>query len=164
MQDSLIIRLIELEEFGQQFSGEIDAAIYQLKALDADSASNLNYDLFVQRFDSELLVTGKLNTQFQLQCVRTLHPFQKTISIKDFQQSFEIKEEVVDLTQTLREEILLQLPVYPTCDMADEPMQCEVEEKYLALDKDQEGSVKDQSAKAEDDRWSALDSLGDLNT
>ena len=163
MIPKLEIILAELPEFGEQIKGEISPDIFELnEQLEGKPTTGLIYDLNVQQFDSELLVRGSIHTVFELTCVRTIHPFTMTIRIDDFATSIEISEDTMDLTEQLREEILLLLPIYPVCDMGDEGMTCEIEEKYLALDKDQESDLEEKPAESQDDRWSALDQLDNL--
>lgn len=159
---SLEITLGELPEFGEQKTGEIPSEVFELRPEEGKAETGLKYDLFIQRFDDELLLTGKIEASFQLECVRTLHPFKKTITVEGFAHTFEIEEEVINVTDQLREEIMLLLPVYPVCDMGDEEMTCNIEEKYLALDKDPESDLEDQPATKNDTRWDALDQLDNL--
>ena len=105
MIELLEIELHELSEFGDQLQGEIHPDIFELKDDEGKAVSGLKYDLYVQRFETELLLQGKLSAEFELECVRTLHPFTKTIAIKEFTVSIEIVEEVVNPTEQLREEI-----------------------------------------------------------
>lgn len=162
MEKTLEINLAELTEFGNQIQGEVDPSVFDLKEAEGEAKTGMKYDLFIQRFENELLCQGSLEAVFELQCVRTLHSFVKTISVKDLAVSVEILEGEVNPTEQLREEIMILLPVYPTCDMGDEKMTCEIEEKYLALDKDHKDGLEDQPSDSSDDRWSALDQLGDL--
>lgn len=162
MTELLEINLNELSEFGDQLTGEIHPDIFELKDDEGKAVTGLNYDLNVQRFDTELLLQGRVYAEFELECVRTLHPFKKTIEVSDFSVSLEIVEEVVNPTEQLREEIMILFPTYPVCDMADEKMSCQVEEKYLALDKDQKTDLEEQPQNTPDDRWSTLDQLENL--
>lgn len=162
MQDTLEINLASLPEFGDQISGEIKPEIYELKEQEGKATTGLVYDLHIQQFETELLLRGSISTVFELQCVRTLHPFTKTIALDNIALSIEITEEAVNPTEQLREEIMILLPVNPVCEMGDEKMSCEIEEKYLALDKDQTDDLEEQPADKQDNRWSALDQLDNL--
>ena len=162
MSVKLEIELGKLSEFGDKLSGEIHSDVFELNESEGVTKSGLIYDFHAQRFDEELLLQGSIKTVFELECVRTLHPFIKTIEVKGLALAIKIEEEVVDVTEQLREEIMLLLPVYPVCEMGDEKMSCEVEEKYLALDKDQNLDLEQKPAENQDDRWAALDNLGNL--
>lgn len=165
MPDRLLIDLPTLPEEGKNFSGELPAEIFDLPRHDPQPVGPLTYDLEVQRFGPELLLTGTLSAPFEFTCVRTLHPFVKTIRIDPANIALEIEQEgVVDATEALREEILIEFPEYPRCDDADEPMHCEIDPRYLAVDKPS-GDTLDTRPRAQgDDRWSALDALDNLDS
>ena len=83
--------------------------------------------------------------------------FIKTISLEQFGQSFEIEDSNVDLTEALREEVLMHFPNYPKCDEADDPHTCKIEERYLSVDKDPDNSVDEAPESTSDNQWGALD-------
>ncbi|MFC4995418.1 YceD family protein [Rubritalea tangerina] len=159
MKTALVIELANLPEEGKSFEGELDPALYDLPKRDAKPAGPLYYDLHVQRFENELLVRGFLSSAFEFVCVRTNKEFIKTISIEEFANSFEIDSGNVDLTEALREEVLMAFPAYPRCDEADEPLECKIDERYLAVDKDPNDGVDEAPQSTSDDRWDALDQL-----
>lgn len=161
----LLIDLPTLPEEGKNFSGELPAEIFDLPAHDAKAVGPLVYELYVQRFASELLLSGSISAPFEFTCVRTLHPFVQTISLGETNMSLEIgSESVIDATDALREEILIHFPADPRCDDADQPMHCEIDPRYLAVDKDATGAVETAPRAAGDDRWSALDALDQLDS
>ena len=157
MQEKLEIDLSQLPEEGKAYSGELDAKVFGLSENDAKSMGGLEYDLYVQRFDDELLLRGYLAAPFEFTCVRTNKLFIQTISLEEVAVSIEVDSGMVDATEAIREEVLINFPAYPRCDQADEPMECELEERYLALDKPPEDSVSDAPSDEKDDQWSALD-------
>lgn len=165
MSDRLLIDLHNLPEEGKRFSGELPAEIFELPQDDAQPTGPLAYDLHVQRFGSELLLSGTLSAPFEFTCVRTLHPFVKTLRVEGAAIALEIDQEsVLDATEAVREEILLAFPDYPRCDEADEPMHCEIDPRYLAVDKSAGDGVETRPRAAGDDRWSALDALDNLDS
>ena len=165
MSSRLSIDLFTLPEEGKNFSGELPPEIFDLPAHDPQPVGPLSYDLHVQRFGSELLLSGSLSVPFELTCVRTLHPFVKTLRVEPATIAVEIEQEGdVDATDALREEVLLEIPDYPRCDEADEPMHCEIDSRYLAVDKPAEDTVETRPRAAGDDRWSALDALDNLDS
>lgn len=163
MSDRLVIDLATLPEQGKQLAGELPPEIFDLPPADAAPASPLGYDLHIQRFGSELLVTGSLEAAFDFTCVRTLHPFRQTIRLQGVALSLEITAETpLDLTDALREEILIQFPADPVCDHGDTPMRCEIDPRYLAVDKPAPDDVEPAPPRGGDQRWAALDALKDL--
>lgn len=159
MQTHLTIDLNTLPEEGKQFEGELDPALYKLPEHDAQPTGPLYYDLNVQRFESELLVRGYISTPFKFTCVRDSTKFIQTISLEEFGHSYEINDAQMNLTESLREEVLMAFPDYPRCDEADEPHACNIDDRYLAVDKDTDSSVDPAPQEQNDTRWSALDDL-----
>jgi len=163
MKHNLIIDLASLPEEGKEFSGELPQEIFDLPADDAQATGPLEYDVRVQRFESELLITGELSAPFEFTCVRTLHPFIQTIRLDNAAISVEIeKQGEIDLTDALREEILINFPIDPRCEEGDIPQQCEIDPRYLSVDKPTEDELSTPPRAEGDDRWSALDILKDL--
>jgi uncharacterized metal-binding protein YceD (DUF177 family) len=165
MSDRLLIDLSTLPEEGKNFTGELPVEIFDLPEYDAKPLGPLSYDLRVQRFGSELLLSGRLSATFEFMCVRTIHPFAKTVTVEGANVAVEIENEgTLDATEAVREEILLAFPDYPRCDEADEPMHCEIDPRYLAVDKPAGGGVETRPRAPGDDRWAALDALDNLDS
>lgn len=163
------IDLPNLPEDGLPLSGEIPPESFQLQQGDARPASPLKYQLWVQRFDNELLLTGELEMTFSLTCMRSLHPFLQTIFLPDTAISVEITEGgILDLTDSLQEEVLIELPTNPRCEEGDTEMTCEVDERYLAVD-NLEDSITEPApthggSTQEENPWAALDALDEEST
>lgn len=164
MEKHLIIDLANLPEEGKAFSGELDGAIFGLPQGDAVSVGPMEYDLWVQRFESELLATGSVSAPFEFTCVVTLKPFVKTIRIPRLAVSVEIGNSgQVNLGEALREEVLIEFPADPRCDEGDVPEPCEIDSRYLAVDKPRGDDLSIAPRSEGDDRWSALNDLTGLN-
>lgn len=156
----LVIDLGTLPEEGKEVRGDLDAAIFDLPASDAQPLGPLHYELHVQRFGDELLFQGSLSAPFEFECVRTLQRFKQTISLPEAAISLEIGGQAeIDATEALREEVLLAFPAYPRCDEGDEPLPCELDPRYLAVDNPGEDDVEVPPAAQGDSRWAALDAL-----
>jgi uncharacterized metal-binding protein YceD (DUF177 family) len=163
MKGHLIIDLATLPEEGKAFSGELPKEIFDLPEGDAQPTGPLEYDLWVQRFSSELLLTGNLSAPFEFTCVRTLHPFVQTIRLESAAISLEIgRESEIDANDALREEILINFPADPRCEEGDVPQKCEIDSRYLSVDKSAEDELPTPPRAGSDDRWSALDNIKDL--
>lgn len=158
---ALHIDLENLPANGKSFAGELDPALFELGPDDATPQGPLYYELFAQRFETELLLQGSLSAAFQFTCVRTLHDFVQTISLPNAAVSVEITQETMDVTEALREEILLLFPAHPHCDDGDDEVECEIEEKYLAVDKTPLSGVEAPPAHDGDSRWDALNQIPD---
>jgi len=163
VKGKLVIELEHLPEEGKQLTGELPQEIFDLPAGDATAAGPLVYDLHAQRFGSELMLRGMIEAPFEFTCVRTLHPFIQTIRLDDAVVSLEILSEgQIDATEALREEVLIHFPIDPRCDNADEPQECEIDPRYLSVDKSPEDGLPTPPRAASDDRWSTLDGLKNL--
>ena len=163
MKTQLKIDLAALPEEGKSISGELPGEIFDLPEGDARAVGPLLYDLRAQRFGSELLLTGTLSAPFEFTCVRTLHPFIQTIRLDDAAISLELGNEgEVEVSEALREEILIHFPLDPRCEEGDVPQKCEIDPRYLSVDKPDEDALPTPPRAVGDDRWSALDTLKDL--
>ena len=162
MKGHLMIDLATLPEEGKELSGELPKEIFDLPEGDAVPTGPLEYDLRAQRFGSELLLTGTVSAPFEFTCVRTLHPFVQTIRLDDAAISLEIgRESEIDATEALREEILINFPIDPRCEEGDVPQKCEIDSRYLSVDKSAEVGLPTPPRAESDDRWSALDNFKD---
>jgi len=158
-----MIDLASLPDEGKGLSGELPKEIFDLPEGDAKALGPLEYDFWAQRFGSELLLTGSLSAPFEFTCVRTLHPFVQTIRLEGAAISIEIENEgEIDVSEALREEVLLNFPVDPRCEEGDVPQKCEIDPRYLSVDKPAEDELPTPPRAGGDDRWSALDNLKDL--
>ena len=140
METRLLVDVSRLDPEGETLEGEVDC-------IDLDEAfvkpfGGVRYRLDLQVFGTELLVRGRLEQDFDLVCSRCGKDFDTTIKVEDYTISYEVDEKSpeVDLTEDLRESIILNLPTYPVCDEA-----CPGIEQKTEMPKD--------------DRWGALDQL-----
>lgn len=116
MQERLIIDVSRLKQGGERIEGEVDA-------IDIDEEfvhpfGGIRYSLFVQAIGDELLVRGRAEQDFDLVCSRCGKDFDTTVKAEDFTTSVELDEnaEEIDLTDEIREAVLLELPNYPLCE------------------------------------------------
>lgn len=77
----------------------------------------LSYDLTVQRVSDELIVRGTLKINFGCRCARCGDNFIKNILITHFCRNFALtsKNDLINLTPDVREDILLSLPMVAVC-------------------------------------------------
>jgi len=138
--ERLIVDVSRLDPDGETLEGEVDAIDLEEELV--RPFGGIRYRLDAQVFGTEFLVRGHLEQDFDLVCCRCGKDFDTTVKVDDFTTSVEISETQpeVDLTDELRECIILNLPTYPVCDEA-----CPGIEQKAAL--------------PEDDRWGALDQL-----
>jgi uncharacterized protein len=114
----LIVDVARLEEGGEHYKGELPVDALDLgESVVFSPAGGLSYDLFIQALGTELLVRGKLSLPLNCVCVRCAAEFKAFAQEAEFVTSIEISEttDFLDLTDEVREAIILALPGYPVC-------------------------------------------------
>ena len=141
VEKKLVVEVGRLDPDGEELEGEVECVDLDEEFVKA--FGGVRYRLHVQAIGSELLVRGGLEQDFDLVCSRCGRDFEDTIHVDDFVASFEIGEntEEIDLTEEIRESVILNLPTYPVCD-----------ETCPGVEQKTEGRLAD-------DRWNVLDKL-----
>ena len=154
MNDKLLIDVLRLDKDGEDFEGVLDDAVLELDGDLLRPFAGIRYSLFAQQLGRELLVRGTLAQDFDAVCSRCGGDFDFTVTVPDFTVSVETddKTEYVDLTDEVRQSIILALPTYPVCRPECLGV-CPSCGKNL-----NEGSCGCTHDEA-DDRWGALDGL-----
>ena len=97
--------------------GEEPSSILDLHEPDIRPAGPVRYALDVGLSGSGLFATGQLAVDLDLQCVNCLEAFRYPLKVDQFACQVELTgTETVDLTEPIREDILLALPPHPHCD------------------------------------------------
>lgn len=159
MQKSLIISLEEFPEEGVRLSGELDGALFDIDSEAVRSTGPLSYELEAQLFDTELVVHGRVSAPFSLRCDRCLAHFDYTVELPALALSYEVKGKLsADITEDLREELILALPAYPKCELSG--LECEINDILgdFRLDKNPDSGV-DSATPSGESVWDALDRL-----
>ena len=140
VDEKLIVDASRVDPEGEEIEGEVMAVDLDEEFVKA--FGGVRYRLSLQVFGTELLVRGHLEQDFDLVCARCGKDFDDTVKVDDFTQSYEFGEKSpeVDLTEDVRESIILALPTYPVCGET-----CP--------------GVEQRAAMPEDDRWGVLDNL-----
>jgi uncharacterized metal-binding protein YceD (DUF177 family) len=140
IEERLEIDVSRLDPAGELLEGEVDAV--GLEEEFVRSFGGVRYRLRAEAIGSELLVRGSLEQDFELVCSRCGKDFDDTVKVDDFMVSVDLNESdgEVDLTDDVRESIILNLPTYPVCDEA-----CP--------------GIEQKTEMPDDDRWGVLDKL-----
>lgn len=156
----LLIDIGTLPEEGKSYSGELDSRILGVDDAEVKSAGPLCYDLFVQRFEGDVFLQGKLSASFMFRCGRCMEEFPYTIEIKKIESVVEIgNAKVLDVTDVLREEVVIEIPQYPKCELAGQENECLEKTSQIRLDKGVGSVVKTCPADEGVSVWKALDAL-----
>jgi uncharacterized protein len=102
---------------GLHLEGEDPAAILELNDPSIEPRGPVKWSVDIGLADGGLFATGKLEIDLEMECVACLRKFTFPLRVEDFATQVELKgHETVDLTDQMREDILLALPPYPHCD------------------------------------------------
>jgi uncharacterized protein len=111
------IHINQIPVGGLHIEGEEDREILEIADEKTDVVSRVRYSLDVGLSEGGLFATGNLEVDVRLECVCCLERFDYLLAVPDFAVQVELTtSELVDLTEEIREDILLTLPPYPHCD------------------------------------------------
>jgi uncharacterized metal-binding protein YceD (DUF177 family) len=114
----MIIEIPKISAEGSQYTGEENPSILEL---DNDRLIHVEgpiyYDFFAQIVSHELIVQGGLTVKIACQCSKCAEFFSTTLKDLSFLRAYEITEglDSVDVTEDIREELLLNFPAFPVC-------------------------------------------------
>ena len=143
-------------------SGELDAGVLAVDDGGLQSAGPIAYDLEARLFDKELVVTGSLAAPFRMRCDRCLDAFDYTVRVEGLALAVEVGDTpTADITEALREELVLALPAYPKCELAGK--ECKIHDIIgdFRLDKAPLSGV-DSATPSGKSVWDALDQISDM--
>jgi len=158
MHRPFFIDLRSLPDGGKDLSGQEVPAFFALDPQDSIQAvSPLKYDLHVERDGSDLLISGKLDATFSLECGACMERFDYRVALENYTSEVEIaKDDTINLTDTVREDTLLALPSYPRCDAGNvHPRQCPAEGRFEPVLE----TAPDEPQSAGPGVWEALNKL-----
>jgi uncharacterized protein len=142
------VHLKQIPAQGLHLEGEENCPIQELESEGIRCVGRLHYDLDLGVAGRALWANGSLSQPVELSCVSCLEKFVYEIRVPAFAVHMELHgPEIVDLTPSIREEILLNLPAHPHCDR-DGNRVCKAKQV----------KTKQQRLKRKSD-WSALDQL-----
>ena len=149
------IDLIRLPPEGATVEGEDAPEVMDLEAQDALSPlAPLGYRVHAVVVSDELIVRGRISTRLKTLCSRCAVWSETDVSEPEFFVNRQVDEttEVADLTEDMREAIILALPSYPVCRQECQGL-CSQCGKNL-----NEGPCECQPP-SDDVRWGGLDEL-----
>ena len=149
----MIIPLKDIPEDGLPLSGELATKDYDLPLGEYLDWEAIDYDLNASIIGTECLIRGSLSSSMKVACARCLDPLPLTLSIDAFEHSYPTEGvDSIDLTQDIREDILLALPLAPRCEL-DEKSKCPITGKTYAEGDDTFAEMNRETV------WGALEKL-----
>ncbi|MCB1224958.1 MAG: hypothetical protein KDK99_04020 [Verrucomicrobiales bacterium] len=121
-------------------------------------AGDTTVDLKIHATEQDLIATGSIVSPFELECVRCLRVFPQEVRLEDWSLKLPLKKgEIIDLTEPIREDILLALPSYPRCEDGNvEPGPCPAEGRF---DPVEQTPLEDRPDQGDTGAWDILDEL-----
>lgn len=111
------VHVSQIPSEGLHISGTESAKMLEFHDPLVRPVSDVHYALDVGLSDGGLFATGEVGVDLDLQCVACLETFRFPVSVPGFACQVELTgAEAVDLTEPVREDILLALPPHPHCD------------------------------------------------
>lgn len=112
------VHVLQIPPDGAHYEGEIPGEVLDLNDMDiARSVGPIRYVLDVGVSDGGLWARGTVSAPVECRCVRCLESFRRSLDVPDFSFQVDLEgREMVDLTEHIREDILLALPAHPHCD------------------------------------------------
>jgi uncharacterized protein len=111
------VHVLQVPPDGKRYEGEESSEILELKDDNARAVGPITYALDVGISEGGLWAHGRVGTTIECRCVRCLELFRRPLAVPDFAMQVELEgKNTVDLTENIREDILLALPAHPYCD------------------------------------------------
>jgi uncharacterized protein len=153
------VHILQIPVEGLHLEGEESSAILDLHDESTRPAGNIHYALDVGLSDGGLFATGELSVELDVECVACLERFRYPLRVPDFACQIELTgRETVDLTEAIREDILLALPPHPHCDWNGERV-CQGALTRFKTEASRETLSDAQETGSTPDVWGALDQL-----
>ncbi|MFO7535180.1 MAG: DUF177 domain-containing protein [Kiritimatiellia bacterium] len=114
----MILDLAKLKDGGQTLEGEEPATILDIEpGGETQVISPVRYNLHAELVTGELVVRGSLSCRIAATCSRCAIRLERDIRVADFLcvREYSDLHEAIDLTENVREDIILAFPNYPVC-------------------------------------------------
>ncbi|MBP7950407.1 MAG: hypothetical protein KA004_12190 [Verrucomicrobiales bacterium] len=160
--DHLKVNLNELPAEGKRFTGTLGADVFGLSGpVSPEPSGPVQYDVVVRLQRDLVLIEGSLETDFQLTCSRCLERFPWAVRLPDyFSDEPRDGRSILDLTETLREDILLALPGYPHCEDSNvSPRICPEAGRFASASEYAPISEKNSNELRRNEVWGVLDEV-----
>ena len=110
------IHVNRVPEEGLRQHGTYDPVAMDMGRDDIHLTEPFEVDAFVTKVDEELVVRADIRCPLHLDCARCLEPFAETVATDAvFSYTVQHPSDVVDITDDVRQEIILAYPMVPLC-------------------------------------------------
>lgn len=159
----MIIRFGELESDHPALKGRVETDIFQLENDGVIcSTGPIDCDLRISASGDYLIVDGTLSAPFQLRCVGCLEEFPYLYETNDYHAEIELADDsgTFDLTNPIRDDILLEIPNYPRCTDGEQPRgACPMDGPFFFDSASEKPSSAELGKQQAPNVWDALENL-----
>ena len=152
------IDLRNLSAEGKDISGCEQPSFFDLSPEDTvQPLSPLTYQLHLEKDAEDIIITGRLEALFRLECGCCLEPFEFRLVMENYLAEIPVETNgMINLTDTIREDTLVALPSYPRCEAGNvRPRQCPAEGRFEPVLE----TVEEEPQSAGPGVWEALNKL-----
>jgi len=115
-KNRVFIYINQIEEHGTRLIHQLDPKLLDLSETDHFHADGeIEIDLTARQVGTSVLVEGSITAAVTSECDRCLVSYRIPIEITNYCQYFDDFDDYIDLTDSIREDILLALPTRTLC-------------------------------------------------
>lgn len=112
----LTIEIAKIPPGGERLTGIVPAEEMEFDSQGVTPGGGVSYDLNVEMVSNELIVRGVVRLAVEFTCSRCLKTVPGEICVDKFRFSAPVAEgDIINLTENLREDIIIALPLKPLC-------------------------------------------------
>ena len=115
-EDTLMkIQVNRIPEEGLRERASYDPAALDMERDDVHLVQPFAVDAFITKADTELVVDADIRCPVRLACARCVEEFDSTVTAKALFTYQVAADDVVDITEDVRQEVILAYPMVPVC-------------------------------------------------
>ncbi len=160
MEKRVVISAARLREQGElQQIGEVDSGLLDLREGNLLCSGPVKYELQAKLYGEEAVVELRAEVPMHGKCDRCLADLDYTVAVNVEQGvDLEGQEDEIDLSELVREELILAIPAYPKCELTGKKCQINDINGDFGLDKAPQPGVNS-AAPSHRSVWDALDGI-----
>jgi len=114
----LIIPLVDISDKEIIIEGSDKVKNYDLNSFSSfKPLDEIKFKFCISNISEQLIIKGKISLDVRLQCSRCIEFFSTTLQVSDFLRNLSLGEDQneVDITDEIREELVLNIKPFPVC-------------------------------------------------
>ncbi len=111
------IYLTDIPDEGKEFTGELPGSVLHVNDQSLMPEGDVKYRLYLIKNNEIITAAGSLSASVRAICGRCSEYYPVKIAVNDFAVSLDIEGDAIDLSEDIREELLLRMPIIPKCTL-----------------------------------------------